>query len=122
MVWFLYLFAFLMVAGGSFTILYTRDTRRYTTEILEGGSPKLIAGVAAVLGVLLIAAAPSSRMLGVVVFIGILAVAKGAVIWFNPGGLYEKVRDWYLNKASNQTLRLFGIIWLIIGTAMFSWV
>ena len=122
MAWFLYVFAFLMVAGGSFVILYTRDTRRYTTEILEGGSQKLIAVVAAALGVLLIVSAPSSRMLGVVVFLGILAVAKGAVIWFNPRGFYDKARDWYINRASNQTFRLFGIIWLIIGTALFSWI
>ncbi len=122
MAWFLYLFSFLMVAGGAFLILYTGDTRRYATGLLEGGSQKLIAAAAVVIGVLLIAAASSSRMLGFVVFLGVLSAAKGAFIWFNPRGFYEKLRDWFLNQASDQTFRLFGIIWLIIGTAMFSWI
>jgi len=122
MVWFLYLFSFLLVAGGAFAILYTEESRRYTAEILEGGSQKLIAVVAAVIGILLIVSAPSSKMLGFVVALGLLALAKGAVIWFNPRGMYEATRDWFINRASDQTFRLFGIIWLIIGTAMFSWV
>ncbi|MGD8367933.1 MAG: hypothetical protein PVG78_09840 [Desulfobacterales bacterium] len=122
MAWFLYLYSFLLVAGGAFFILYTSETRRYAGELLEGGSQKLIAVAAAVIGVLLMISAPSTRMLGFVVFLGILAAVKGAVIWFNPRGFYEKFRDWFLNAASDQTFRLFGIIWLIIGTAMFSWI
>ena len=120
--WFLYVFSFLMVAGGAFFVLYTSDTRRYATELLQGGSQKLVAAASALIGVLLIVSASSSRMFGFVVFLGLLAAAKGAVIWFNPRGFYEKFRDWFLNHATDQTFRLFGIIWLIIGTAMFSWI
>jgi len=36
--------------------------------------------------------------------------------------LYNKIIDWYLNKATDQTYRFFGIVILIIGTAIFSWV
>ena len=122
MAWFLYLFSFFLVAGGAFFVLYTQDSRRYFTEILEGGSQKLVAVASAVVGVLLMVSASHSRMFAFVIFIGILALAKGAIIWFNPKGLYEKLRDWFVNQASDQTFRLFGIIWLIIGTAMFSWV
>lgn len=122
MTWFLYLFSFLLVAGGAVLVLYTEDSRRYTTGILEGGSQKLVSVAAALIGVLLIVSAFHSRMVGFIVLLGIISLAKGAFIWFNPKGLYEKLRDWFLNQASDQTFRLFGIIWLIIGTAMFSWV
>jgi uncharacterized protein YjeT (DUF2065 family) len=121
MAWFLYLFSFLLVAGGAFLVLYTEDSRRYISGILEGGSQKLVAVAAALIGVLLIVSAFDSRMSGFIVFIGILVVAKGAIIWFNPKGLYERLRAWLLTQASDQTFRLFGILWLIIGTAMFSW-
>ncbi len=122
MAWFLYLFSFFLVAGGAILILYTKDSRRHIGGLLEGGSQKLIAVAAALIGVLLIVSAFHSRMFGFIVLLGIISLAKGALIWFNPKGLYEKLRDWFLNQASDQTFRFFGIIWLIIGTAMFSWV
>ncbi len=122
MVWFLYLFGFLMVAGGALLVLYTTVSRRYADELLKGGSQKLVAAAAAAVGVLLIVSAPSSRMLGFIVFLGLISAAKGVIIWFNPRGLYEKARDWFVHQASDQTFRLVGIIWLIIGTAVFSWV
>ena len=122
MAWFLYVFSFLLIAGGAFLILYTGNARSYSAQLLEGGSQKLVAVAAGVIGVLLMISAFHSRMFAFIMLIGILVVAKGAIIWFNPRGLYEKGRDWLLHQASDQTFRLFGIIWLIIGTAMFSWV
>lgn len=122
MVWFLYLFSFLMVAGGAVLILYTEDFRRYATELLEGGSQKLIAVALALIGVLLIVSAFDSRMFGFILLLGLIAGAKGALIWFNPRGMYEKARQWFLTQASDQTYRMFGIIGLVIGTAIFSWV
>jgi hypothetical protein len=41
---------------------------------------------------------------------------------FNPGNSFEKIREWYLHTALDQTYRLFGIIMLIIGMAVFSWI
>jgi uncharacterized protein YjeT (DUF2065 family) len=40
----------------------------------------------------------------------------------NPRNSFEKIREWYLHTASDQTYRLFGIIMLIIGMAVFSWI
>ena len=54
--------------------------------------------------------------------LGILAMAKGVFIFLNPAGLWDQLTVWYTEKISDQTYRLFGIIALILGTAICSWV
>jgi uncharacterized protein YjeT (DUF2065 family) len=51
-----------------------------------------------------------------------LAVLKGGFIFWNPQNLYDKTLDWYLNSVSDQTFRFFGIITLIFGTVILSWI
>jgi len=122
MKWFLYVFSFFMVAGGAGLVLYTEDMRRYSTRLLAATNEKIIAVLAAIIGALLIASATSSHHPGFIVFLGVISLLKGVFIFFNPRGLYVPIRQWYLETATDQTFRLFGIIWLIIGTALFSWI
>jgi len=122
MKWFLYVFSFFMIAGGAGLVLYTEDMRRTTSRLLTATNEKIIAIVAAAIGALLIASATSSHHPGFIMLLGVIALLKGGFIFFNPRGLYVPIRQWYLETATDQTFRLFGIIWLILGTAMFSWI
>jgi len=122
MKWFLYLFSFFMVAGGAGLVLYTEDMRRYVNSLMTPANEKIIAIVAAVIGALLIASATSSHHPGFIVLLGMISLLKGVFIFFNPRGLYVPIRQWYLETATDQTFRLFGIIWLLLGTALFSWI
>jgi uncharacterized protein YjeT (DUF2065 family) len=36
--------------------------------------------------------------------------------------VYDQIVNWYFDKASDMTLRFFGILSIIIGTAIMSWV
>jgi uncharacterized protein YjeT (DUF2065 family) len=51
-----------------------------------------------------------------------MAVIKGGIIFFNPKNLYDEMMNWYLNSLSDQTYRFFGIVMIIIGTAVLSWI
>ena len=54
--------------------------------------------------------------------IGLLAIAEAVVAFTNPGKIYSRMLDWYFGKASDQTQRLFGIIGIIFGTVILSWI
>jgi uncharacterized protein YjeT (DUF2065 family) len=122
MKWFLYLVSFAAIGGGAWIILYTDDCRRILGKFFERVSEKIYAAIAVAIGVLLIVSASASKNFGFVVFLGGLCVIDGIASFVNPNQIYQRFMDWLLNSASDQTYRFFGIIKLIVGTALFSWI
>ena len=119
---FLYVISVLWIALGSCFVLYTTECRKVLVNLLKGVDRRFLAFLPAVFGILLIVSASHVRNPGFVRLLGLLAVAKGVFIFTNPQGLYGQVTEWYLDKASDQTYRFFGIISLILGTAVLSWI
>lgn len=122
MKWFIYLFSILWVASGGFLILYTDQYRELMRKLFDRMGRVPMAVTAAVIGLLLVLSARGSLNAGVIAVIGILAMAKGVVFFLNPNRIFEKTLRWWLEDAADQTYRLAGIIALILGTALFSWV
>jgi uncharacterized protein YjeT (DUF2065 family) len=73
-------------------------------------------------GALLLLSAGASQNFWFVVLLAVLAAAKGLLFFLNPRGLFAKIRQWYLHQADDQTYRMAGIILLVLGTAVFSWI
>lgn len=121
MKWFIYLFSILWIASGSYLILYTEQYRELLVKITERMGRVPMAVTAAVIGLLLVLSARGSMNAGVIVVIGILAMAKGVLFYVNPNQLFEKTLRWWLEDAADQLYRLAGIIALILGTALLSW-
>ena len=121
MKWFIYLFSIVWIASGGFLILYTRQCRETMAQWFERIGRVPMAVAAAVIGLLLVLSARGSLNAGVIVLIGLLAMLKGALFFFNPSGLFEKTLRWWLEQAADQTYRLAGMIALVLGTALFSW-
>ena len=119
---FLYLISLSWIAAGAGYILYTQPVREVAGNLIKGANEKIIAGLAVLVGLLFLFGASSTRHSGFILFLGIVALAKGAFIFLNPRGYWQKVKTWYVDETSDQTYRLFGIIALILGTALFSWI
>ncbi len=119
---FLYAYSVLFIGLGSCLVLYTTESRRLLGNMLTGIDRRFLAPLPAVFGILLLLAASQARNAGFIRFLGLIGIAKAGFILANPKGLYEEVKDWLLNSASDQTFRLFGIISLILGTAILSWI
>ncbi|KPK29498.1 MAG: hypothetical protein AMK69_06360 [Nitrospira bacterium SG8_3] len=119
---FLYAYSVLCIGLGSCLVLYTTESRKVLGNMLMGVDRRFLAPLPAVFGILLILAASHARNAGFIRLLGFIGVAEGGFIFANPKGLYEQVSDWLLNSASDQTLRFFGIISLILGTAILSWI
>lgn len=122
MKWFLYLFSVTLLSTGCTLILYTNPYRRWFKSFVTTTPPKLLAALPAGIGLLLIVSAFSSKYPAVIIIFGILALVKGALIFLNPNKMFDQIKAWMFNTASEQTLRLLGIIAVVVGTAMISWI
>lgn len=122
MKWFLYLISFSWIASGSCFILYTIQCRELLNNVLTKSYEKIIAASAIIIGLLLIISAFQAQGFWFIVFLGIIAICKGFFVIFNPKKSFDNIRNWYLNTASDQTYRLFGIILIVTGTVMITWI
>lgn len=123
MEWFLYLISLLWISAGAWIILYTHESKNAMSVLIKGvGDRRILSVLPVIVGILLLFAASSSRHSWVIRLFGFIAVLKGGFIFWNPKNLFEKTTNWYLNTVSDQTYRLFGIITLIFGTVILSWI
>jgi uncharacterized protein YjeT (DUF2065 family) len=102
-------------------ILYTEDYKGYISGLLSKLNRMYLAIIPAVFGLLLMLAASSTSHKGFIIAIGVIGIIKGVLIYFNPGGLFDLSKDW-LENLSAQGYRLIGIIALVLGTVVISWV
>jgi uncharacterized protein YjeT (DUF2065 family) len=122
MKWFLYAFSLIWISFGAGIIIYTRESKSLIKGFVTNLDRRILSVLPAIFGVFLIIAASESRHSWFIRLIGILAVLKGGFIFWNPQNLYNKTVVWYLNSISDQTFRFFGIITLILGTVILSWI
>ena len=54
--------------------------------------------------------------------IGLLAIGKGVFIYLNPNNKWGEISEAFLKTVTSQTYRFIGIIFIILGTALFSWI
>jgi len=122
MEWVLYAFSVLWIALGVCLILYTDACRTASRNVLKDAYEKPLFFLALIIGVLLIFSASHSRNAAFIVILGIIAIAKAVLFLFNPRGLYTKMKQWFLETVSDTTYRFFGIVSLVLGVAVFSWI
>jgi len=122
MKWFLYTISLFYISFGCCSILYTDETQRFVRSLFKDLDQKILSALPFIFGILFILSASATSMPWFLRFIGLMALIEGVVFFIIPKELYDKFMDWYLNSLSNQTYRLFGIISIILGTAILSWI
>ena len=120
--WFLYAISFFYIAYGCFSILYTDRTQNFVRNLFKNIDQKVLSALPFIFGILLILSASATSMPWFLRFIGLMAVIEGLVFFIIPKDLYDKFMDWYLKSLSDQIYRLFGIIGIIFGIAILSWI
>jgi len=122
MKWLLHLIGIFLVAAGSVYILYTQKLRSALFRVLNTVNPKLLSIAPLSIGILLILSAFHSFNSWFIIVLGLLAVIKGLLLILAPRTVYESMLRWYFEKTSDRTFRFFGIVALVIGTAVMCWV
>ncbi len=117
-----YLLGFGYIAICSCLILYTTAT----VDTLKGLTRKYplnyLSAVAAVIGLLFFLCASVTTYPWVLRLVGLVAFGEAVLAYTNPQELYTRILDWYFDQVSEQTHRLFGIIGIIFGTVLLSWI
>ena len=121
MVWFLYIAALLFIVKGSFLVLHTEKALDLSEMILDKGSYRIWGITGGVFGILLSIA---SFWSGVVWFLFLLGLMFAGIGMFVFLGEEEKVqpllRTW--SSVSSAGLRMWGLILVVTGTAILSWI
>ncbi len=122
MAWFLYLLSAAWISIGSCAILYTAETRNTLKAFLSHTNRKALSALPFVAGILLIISASASTYPWLIRLFGLIGLMKGGFVFVNPDGIYDRIVQWFLEYVSDQGYRLFGIITVILGTAVLSWI
>ena len=117
----LYAFSLIYVAAGVCMILYTDETRNVFKSLVQMGF-KAMSVIAFVMELLLVLAAAATHYPWFLRVVGVLAIAEGVLLYVNPQDIMEKMYNWFLEQTSELTFRAMGIITLVFGTALFSWI
>ena len=117
----LYAFSLTFIVSGVCMILYTETFRELFGALVQAGL-KVLGVIAAVCGLLLLVSASASHYPWFLRFVGILSLGEAVLLFINPRDIMGTVYTWLLEEASDQTYRASGIITVIFGTALFSWI
>ena len=118
----LYVISILWLALGVCMILYTEDTRRVLKTVIHNTDTRLLAVLPLAVGLLLIGAASASYHPWFLRLLGLCGLIKAAFFFANPQNLSSRFNTWFLETPSANTYRLWGIIVVILATALLSWV
>lgn len=122
MQWFLFLFGIIWIVYGCCAVLYSFEVRQGYKLLFSSVNRRLVAALPIAFGLLLTISAAWSEHAWFVRLIGLLAIIKGVLIIINPENLYEKLSTWYTENIDDRTHRAIGIISIILGTAIISWI
>lgn len=120
----LFVLAVIWIGAGAGLILYTDTFRDSYGKMLQNANVRLLAFLPLLIGLLLIGGAfsYSGGLAWPVLFIGLLAIAKGVYLALAPLDQIRKLCEWWFERAGDRTLRLWGIVALLLGATLLSYV
>jgi len=122
MVWFLYGASVFFVVLGALVVLYTDWARVWLKRVLGHKHAHLFGLIPLTFGVLLAISAAWSEIFWFVLILGLIALAKGLYLLLAKREQARVLAAWLTAGPSDQVLRLGGLIMVVLGTALLSWV
>ena len=117
-----YLLGFGHIALCTYLILCTRETVDSLKGMFHTYQLRNLSAIPALYSLLFLISASATTYPWVFRIIGLLALCEAIVAFTNPKNIYSEMLDWYFKSLSDQTQRLFGIIGVIFGTAILTWI
>jgi uncharacterized protein YjeT (DUF2065 family) len=116
-----YLLGIIYIATSTSFILYTKESVNFLKSLSMSFKLKYLSVIPVVLGLLFLISASAILYPWVFRVIGLMAVVEAVIIFTDPQKIYTRFLAWYFGW-SDQVQRLFGIIGIVFGTAIMSWV
>jgi uncharacterized protein YjeT (DUF2065 family) len=117
-----YLLGFGHIALCTYLILYTRESLDILKDMFQTFQLKYLSAIPAVYAILFLISASATAHPWVFRIIGLLAAVEAVVAFINPKKIYSQMLDWYFDNISDQANRLFGIIGIIFGIVILTWI
>jgi uncharacterized protein YjeT (DUF2065 family) len=117
-----YLLGFGHIVLCTFLILYTRESIDTLKGIFRNYKLKYLSTIPAVYALLFLISASTTTHPWVFRIVGLLAICEAVVAFTNPQKIYTRMLDWYFGNVSDQTNRLFGMIGIVFGTVILTWI
>ena len=122
MKWILVFVAIFWIVLGTWANLYPAQVHGRLRSFVGGINPRWAAILAMVVGIMLVMAAPvSSQGSGFVRLLGFVAMAKAVLVAVLPRQTYQRLLDWWFAPAREQSWRVYGLVMLVLGVVLFSW-
>ena len=122
MVWFLYGASVFFVVLGALVVLYTDWARVWLKRVLGHKHAHLFGLIPLTFGVLLAISAAWSEIFWFVLILGLIALAKGLYLLFARRSRIRVLAAWLADRPSDQVVRLGGLIMVVLGTTLLSWI
>ncbi len=118
----LFIVSVLWIAAGTVMIIYTGGTRAFWGRMLDRYNHRWLAVGPGIVGLtLLVSGFYYSELSWLAVILGVLALFKGIFLIFGPARRVKTLFDWWLHKAGDGTLRLYGLFAFILGSLLLSY-
>ena len=119
----LFIVSILWIAAGTALIIYTGGMRAFWRRMLDRINRRWLASLPAIVGIILIVSGfYYPEMFWLAVILGLLALFKAIFLVFGPSRWVETLFDWWILKASDGTLRLYGMLVFIVGSVLLSYI
>ncbi|TSA56682.1 MAG: hypothetical protein D4R45_00430 [Planctomycetaceae bacterium] len=112
----------LWIVEATFLIIYTEGTRKFMEKAVIKMNVKVMAILALLFGLIFIVAAFYIKdMFWLAFILGMIAIMKGVYLFVAPPTQVKALLEWWFHKASGETIRVMGLIAIILGTAILSY-
>lgn len=109
-----------MVVSGIFLLIFTERTRELYRKTFLVENLKKLSFVPLAFGIILIAGAFSGEcFLWLPFILGLAGIAKGIYFFVTSTDQARAIMEWWFFSASQETIRLFGLISFVLGIALF---
>jgi len=112
----LYFVSIMWIVSGTSLIIYTDQTRRLLKKLFYVENLKIFSLIGIVLGLFLIIGGCFSRdIFWLSLVLGLVSMAKGVYLLKAPREDVGRLFDWWYEKASDETIRFWSLVTLILG-------
>lgn len=114
---FLFLMSLIYIVEGVLLILTPKKVMRIINKVIDNTKePKLLGVLPLVVGILFLLSTSASAVGWLIILLGLAGIAKAVYIFITP---MAKIRSHWWFKLSDNGLRGFGILVLILGVIIF---
>lgn len=121
MVWYLYIVAILFIAIGSFLVLHTEQALEVSEAIIEKGGHRMWGAGGLLFGVLLSVASFWSGVVWFLFLVGVVIAGMGLFLFVGEEQKVQPILGAW-RSLSGVGMRLWGLILVVTGTAILSWI